>query len=76
DAKYDVNAQADDQAKDNMTEKAQQDTATSDNSDAQASAQDQNSSAEASQQDDAASNTDSDAKYDVNAQADDQAKDN
>ena len=44
--------------------------------DDQASAQDQNSSAEASQQDDAASNTDSDAKYDVNAQADDQAKDN
>ena len=76
DAKYDVNAQADDQAKDNMTEKAQQDTATSEDSDAQTSAQDQNSSAEASQQDDITSTTGSDVKYDVNTQADEQAKDN
>ena len=76
DAKYDVNAQADDQAKDNMTEKAQQDTATSEDSDAQVSAQDQDSSAEASQQDDITSTTGSDVKYDVNTQADEQAKDN
>ena len=76
DAKYDVNAQADDQAKDNMTEKAQQDTATSEDSDAQVSVQDQDSSAEASQQDDITSTTGSDVKYDVNTQADEQAKDN
>ena len=76
DAKYDVNAQADDQAKDNMTDKAQQDDATSDDNDAQVSAQDQNSSAEASQQDDITSTTGSDVKYDVNTQADEQAKDN
>ena len=76
DAKYDVNAQADDQAKDNMTEKALQDDATSDDNDAQVSAQDQNSSAEASQQDDITSTTGSDVKYDVNTQADEQAKDN
>ncbi|WP_210124558.1 N-acetylmuramoyl-L-alanine amidase, partial [Staphylococcus sp. GDB20D115P1] len=48
----------------------------SDDSDAQTSAQDQNSSDEASQQDDITSTTGSDVKYDVNTQADEQAKDN
>ena len=69
-------AQASAQDQNSSAEASQQDAAASDDSDAQTSAQDQNSSAEASQQDDITSTTGSDVKYDVNTQADEQAKDN
>ena len=72
----DNDAQVSAQDQNSSAEASQQDAAASDDSDAQTSAQDQNSSAEASQQDDITSTTGSDVKYDVNTQADEQAKDN
>ena len=72
----DSDAQVSAQDQNSSAEASQQDAAASDDSDAQTSAQDQNSSAEASQQDDITSTTGSDVKYDVNTQADEQAKDN
>ena len=72
----DNDAQVSAQDQNSSSEASQQDAAASDDSDAQTSAQDQNSSAEASQQDDITSTTGSDVKYDVNTQADEQAKDN